>query len=253
MRLSVGLLVLALGCSVELEHDLDERTANEVLLELQRAGVAAKKEARAGQGEKGRFAVRVPSGDALRAMDVLDGKALPRGQASGFREVYAKPSLVPSPGEERARYLEALSGELGRTLETIDGVVAARVHVGLPEAEALAPAAGRATPRAAVLLKTTRGAPVDPEQVKRLIAGAVAGLDPAAVSVVAVEAQPRAAAPRLAYVGPIAVEAGSRGALATLIVAALGAVLALGAFLVVTALRHGRLRRKLEELERGRF
>src|SRR5262249_27690550 len=125
MRFSaVGLLVVACAsaCAVDLEHGLDEPAANEVALALQRAGGSARKEA-VGTGDARQFAIRVPAGEVTHAMEILKANELPRARGPAFRDLYAKPSLVPSAGEERARYLDALSGELARTLETADGVV----------------------------------------------------------------------------------------------------------------------------------
>ena len=50
-----------------------------------------------------------------------------RPRQDGFGEIFGKGSLVPTPTEERALYVEALSGELARTLESVEGVTSARV------------------------------------------------------------------------------------------------------------------------------
>lgn len=76
------------------------------------------------------------------------------------------------------------AGELERTLLGIEDVISARVHLALPEREALVVDAAR-PPTASVLLK--HGGAVPPLsvlEVQRLVAGAVPGLDPASVMVV---------------------------------------------------------------------
>ena len=104
------------------------------------------------------FTVRSPRHDAGGALELLRSLGLPRDRRHGFAEVYGQPSLIPTASEERARYLEALSGEIERTLEIADGVVSARVHLVLEEIDPLAADAKPRTPaRAAVLLKARAG------------------------------------------------------------------------------------------------
>jgi type III secretion protein J len=146
--------------------------------------------------------------------------------------------MVPTPTEERALYLHALAGELSRTVEAIDGVVAARVHLALPPQDPLRSGPGPA-PRAAVLVKALPGARARIEPfapgLQALVAGAVEGLDPAAVSVVVAEAQPIAAAAPPAPSRRRALLAGLAG------VALLGAAVAAA----------GPLRARLAERSRG--
>ena len=80
-----------------------------------------------------------PPGDASRAQRLLSERELPRPRPPGFGEVFGKGSLVPTPTEEHALYLHALAGELARSLEAIDGVVGARVHLGLPRPDPFLP------------------------------------------------------------------------------------------------------------------
>jgi type III secretion protein J len=191
------LLALA-GCAEEeIFHHLDEAQANQVLVALGEAGLTGR--AARGQGDDGALAVLVPSGDAAEARRVLAGRDLPRARAPGFSDLFGSPGLVPTPVEERARYLHALSGELSRSLETVAGVTGARVHLALPAPDPLRPEASRA-PRASVLLRcrpddrATLESQV--EGLRRLVAGAADGLDPSAVSVVVAEAPPSPQPPR---------------------------------------------------------
>ena len=189
-RSCTSLLALALAaCSGgDVVHGLDELQANEVVVALDEAGVAAEK--RRDEAGDDRWAVTVPRGVVAGAQRVLAERQLPRPKPPGFAEVFGKGSMVPTPTEERALYLHALSGELARSVEAIDGVVAARVHLAVAATEPFragpAPAA-----RAAVLVKARAGArarvePLAPG-IRALVAGAVAGLDPDAVSVVVAE------------------------------------------------------------------
>lgn len=183
-------MALLAGCArEELLHGLAEPQANEVLVALDEAGIAAGKERE--DGADGGWTVSVPARDAARAHHALAGRSLPRARPAGFAEVFAKPSLVPTPTEEHALYLHALGGELSRSVETIDGVVEARVHLGLPQPDPLRPG-GRPAPRAAVLVKcraascaAIRGLEAG---IRSLVTGAADGLDPSAVSIVITEA-----------------------------------------------------------------
>jgi type III secretion protein J len=238
-------VALLAGCSAAIEHNLDETRANEVVTSLERAGISASKSR--DESNSDTFAVSVGKADVLRAMELLRSLGLPRGQRAGFGEVYKQSSLLPTPTEERARYLEALSGEIGKTLETVEGVVHARVHLVLPEPDPLAvEGKPRVAAQAAVLLKTHPGRPVpiSESDVRRLVAGSVPGLDPAAVAVVFTPATVPKAVVGLVALGPLRMTAQSRT-----IVLAVGAaaclLLALLAVLVlVMARRLGAAQRK---------
>ena len=189
-----GSLVLVAACAdEEILHGLDEAQANQVVVALGDAGVIGR--ARRQDGDGAGFAVAVASAESGRARRVLAERDLPRQRPPGFAEVFSKGSLVPTPVEERALYHHALAGELARSLETLDGVVEARVHLALPAPDPLRPEAAR-PPRGAVLVKFRPEARARLEAlesgIRSLVAGAAEGLDPASVSLVLAEA---AAAP----------------------------------------------------------
>ena len=181
-------LLLAACASEEILHGLDEAQANRVVVALSEVGVQGR--AGRGEGEAAGFTVAVDAADAGRARRVLAERELPRQRAPGFAEVFAKGSLVPTPIEERALYHHALAGELSRSLETLEGVVEARVHLALPAPDPLRPEASRPA-RAGVLVKVRPEARqrLDALQagIRSLVAGAAEGLDPASVSVVLAE------------------------------------------------------------------
>jgi type III secretion protein J len=198
----VLLAVAVAGCArEEVLHALDERQANEVLVALDEGGVAASK-AREDGGEE-RWRIEVGRADAARAHRILAERDLPRARPPGFGEVFAKASMVPTPTEEHALYLHALGGELARSIEAIDGVVEARVHLGLRQPDPLRAAEPPATPRGAVLVKCRPAActavrAMEPG-IRAIVAGAVDGMDAGAVSVLvadAAESSAPARAPR---------------------------------------------------------
>jgi type III secretion protein J len=238
----VGLVVL--GCSAPIEQGLDETAANEIVTSLQRSGIEASKN----REDDGAFSVAVPKGEVLAAMELLHTLGLPRSPRAGLHEVYKQPSLVPTPTEERARYVDALTGDVARTLETVDGVISARVHVVLPEIDPLAvDGKPRVPAQAAVLLKTRPGKPlpIGEKDVQRLVAGSVPGLEPPAVAVVITSAAELTSGPAggLVSFGPLRLSPQSR----RIVVAAVGVCSALLALLAGFVLM---LSRRLAAAER---
>lgn len=245
--LGAMVLLLGLGCTTRVQHELDEREANRIVATLRQAGVEAVKAREEGRG--GRFAVDVPRGQSTRAIQVLLANDLPRRLPPGFGDVYSKPSLVPTADEQQGRFLHALSGELARTLEAVAGVREARVHVVVPRTDPLSMESQRRPPRAAVLLRVLPGKlPMTEAEVKRLVTGSVDHLEPEGVSVVIhTEAPGKGAAlqPAFAQVGPVSVSPDSRGMLVGLFTTGLVLILLLAAAVALLALRLGRLRREL--------
>ncbi len=226
-------LLAVTGCSrEEILHDLDEHQAAEVVVALDDGGIAAGK-SRAG-GEDGGFTVEVSPADAARALRILAERDLPRPRPPGFGEVFSKGGLVPTATEERALYQHALAGELARSVEGIDGVVGARVHLALAEPDPLRPGE-RPAPRAAVLVRCRPAAcgavlALEPG-IRALVAGAADRLEPEAVAVVVAEAReaPAPVRPPRSF-WPTAVAALSAAA-------ALGALAALAMWLRVRLVR----------------
>ncbi len=238
------------GCSSSVLHGIDERAANEATAALERAGIGAEKlpeETAAAAGTTATFTVRVATGDANRAIDLLHALGLPRERRRGFAETYGQPSLIPTPSEERARYLNATAGEIEKTLETMDGVLGARVHLVLEEADPLAlEGRPREPARAAVLIRARPGAPGIAEgDVQRLVAGSVAGLDAESVAVVVTAATdpPQAAGAALAPLGPLRITTGTRPVLIGLLSGALALLGLMAGLLLVLARRLAALER----------
>ncbi len=224
MRRLLPLLLLLAACGEEeILHGLEEAQTNQVLVTLSEAGIAGRK-TRA-EGNDAGWTVSVAAEEAGRARRVLAERELPRSKASGFAEVFGKGSMVPTPTEERALYHHALAGELARSIEAIDGVVEARVHIALPSSDPLRPEAPR-PPRAAVLVRCRPDSRTKLEGlsggIRSLVAGAAEGLEPGTVAVVIAESAPatQAPAPGGRRVAPLLV---ALGAVAGLLGLALGA------------------------------
>jgi type III secretion protein J len=238
--------LLACGCSAAIHHGLDEAAANELVTALERGGIPASKS----RGEDGAYTVSVASADAVGAIELLRSLGLPRGRRPGLSEIFKSQSLLPTPTEERARYVEALAGEVARTLETIDGVALARVHLVLPETDPLAmDGKPLVAAQAAVLLKLQpdRRTPIAEAEVQKLVAGSVPALAPASVSVVFTSAAVTPPGPLAALVtlGPLRMTPQSRTIL--LVGGAAGLILIAGLAVLVLLLA-----RKLAVAQRGR-
>jgi len=210
--LALAAVLLLVGCGdEELLHGLEEGQANRVLVALSEQGIRGRKARE--EGGDGGWMVVVGPADAGRSRRILAERELPRPRAPGFADVFGKGSLVPTPLEERALLHHALAGELSRSIEAVDGVVEARVHLSLPAADPLRPEAARPA-RASVLVKVRPQARDRVEGllpgIRALVAGTSEGLEPAAVAVLVAEAPtgPAEAAP-VRSAGPWMAAAGS--------------------------------------------
>ena len=191
-------LLLLAGCKTELNRGLGEGEANEIVSVLMRAGIPASRTA----DKLGSMSVMVEESRFADAVDLLGQHGLPRGKHAVMTDIFKGDGLVASPTEERARYTYAVSEGLAGTIAQIDGVLSARVHISLPENDAL-----RRDPTpssASVLIRHAPDAPVGDvvPQIKMLVANAVPGLTYDRVSVV-VRAASVSAAPAQTEAGAI--------------------------------------------------
>jgi type III secretion protein J len=237
---SLLLALLAVGgCVVPIAGGLDEAQANRVVVALDHAGLGGEKEA--DPASEGHFRVMVERDEAPRAIATLRDEDLPAPNTPGMLESMGKGSLVPSQLTEHAQFVTGLAGELERTLSGIDGVLAARVHLSLPDVDPLREGP-KPKPTASVFLKH-RGTtpPVDAHEIKRLVAGAAPGLAPDDVAVVMF---PRLAAAgssdrALSRLGPIT---GTHGSIGILRWVACAVVLMVFALVMVILFLWSRLR-----------
>lgn len=249
-RWSALLVVAALcaACSSPLLHDLDEAEANQVLAVLQQRGIPAEK-VRSQEGNRATYRILVGRSQASAAWQLLRLENLPRPRPPGVSELFGKPGLVPTATQERTLMHHALSGELSRTLQALDGVLEARVHLVLPARDPLSPPdAPPPSPRAAVLMRVSaaRGA-LDVGEVRQLVSGSVEGLRPEAVSVLvsraSAAAPPAPGSSQLVRLGPFLVAGSSRAGLRAVMAGGLGLLLVLCLALMVVVRRYRALRR----------
>jgi type III secretion protein J len=196
------------GCAVPVAAALDDREATEVAVALEHGGIVGQKED--DPAAEGKYRITVARDDSTVALGILREEEMPKPHPKGVLESMGQGALVPSQLSEHATHVVGLSGDLERTLLSLDGVLRARVHLNLPAPDPL-----KATPKttASVLIEH-RGAtpPVTQENVQRLIAGGLPNLAPADVAVVFVARPARviASGERLSYLGPFAVSHGSK-------------------------------------------
>lgn len=248
--LAFALAAAAAGCTVPVVTGLDEGDASQAVVALEQSGVASEKERDPDQ--EGTFRVLVARDEASSALAVLADEGLPPRKAPGVLEALGKGSLVPSRVAEQARLVTGTSDELERSLRGLDGVVSARVHLGVPTRDPLA-IEEQAPPATASVLLRHRGAtpPLTQGDVQRLVAGAVPGLDAEQVTVVMLPAppRPRPAERQLARLGPLTVTRSSLVGLRALVGVA---VLVNAALLACVLALWSRLRRTERNLAEAR-
>jgi type III secretion protein J len=184
----------------ELQSELSEQDAQEIVVLLNENGIdaSAVKAATEKKGEE-KWAVVIRGGDQnlARAWRVLQENGLPRQKDKGLEDVFANSGMIPTATEEKARLLVGISGEINRTLKAVAGVVDARVLVVMPDSSPLLDKTERMPPTASVLIKYRGGSfPLTEDDVKKLVARAVEGLQPENVAVVYKRIDPKPIANR---------------------------------------------------------
>ena len=224
---------LAAACQAPVLHNLPEAESNRAIAVLQEQGISASKEP--DNLETGTWKVMVPRGDVARVFGVLQQYRLPGSPGRRFQDVFGKSKLVVAPIVEKALFLEALQGEISHTLEGVSGIVSARVHVALPEADLSGQ--NLKPPKASAMIEyhpdASGQSPLRPEEVAKLVASAVPDLSPENVSVVMrpLDLVRSQQAYDFVAFGPVVVSTGSLGVMKVLALGVVLVMLALGASL----------------------
>ncbi len=235
------------GCaSREIASGLDEQDAQEITVVLKENGLDAQAVRVNGQDRNAAatWTVKLKGGgeNAIMAWRILEENGLPRQKVKGLAEVFSTTGMIPTASEEKARLLMALSGELSRTLKSIEGIVDARVQIVLPDNNPLLQSDQRNPTTASVLVKY-RGSqvPLSEDEVKKLVARGIEGLQPDNVAVVFKKTDPvrvpaKAAKP---YLGD-----------SQIVIASLALMMLASFASLLLVFRNSRQRAKIRELER---
>jgi type III secretion protein J len=176
MRAMRGLFVCALfalaGCREPMFSRLSEQDANEIVAVLRQNNISVAKVA----GIEQSWGLDVSSDDFARAMVVLRENGLPHAAHATIGELFRKEGLVSTPSEERIRFVFAQQQELENTLSRIDGVIAARVHVVIPQNDPLSETTKVASASVFLKHRTDVDLTASVPQIKALVASSIEGL-----------------------------------------------------------------------------
>lgn len=156
--------------------ELSDRDGGEVVEALERLNIPYRLTETDGS-------VEVPSDKLHIARYKLAAQGLPRGDKPAADE--AGPRFGVSPFQEQLGYQRGLEASLARSVEAVDAVESARVHLALPRQSAFL--REQVPPAASVLVQLKPGAQLGDEGVealRQIVAGSVPGMRPAHVSIV---------------------------------------------------------------------
>ena len=189
-RISLVLVPLVVAAivagAIRWKHDADFRTlyssltpedASAVTQKIREAGIEYRLD------ETG-ATVTVPADRLAEARLALAGSGMPRSGRIGF-ELFDRTNLGASDFTEQVNYQRALEGELERTVATLSEVEQARIHITVGKESVFLES--RQPAKATVVLKLRNGGHIQQSSVTavaNLVASAVDGLGPEAVSII---------------------------------------------------------------------
>lgn len=177
MALFIGLGTVMKPSFVPLYSNLSLTGASRVVSALEAQGFAV-------QVDNSGAVVSVPQGDVARARMALAEQGLPDEGAPGWELFDNASGMGMNSFMQQVSRLRALEGELARSIQTIDGVDAARVHLVLPDREAFSRT--RPEPSASVIVRGRTMQNFGQRQalaIRALVASAVPDLSPTRVTV----------------------------------------------------------------------
>jgi flagellar M-ring protein FliF len=133
--------------------------------------------------EDGGQTIMVPKDQVYDLRLSLSGKGLPAGSDTGYA-LLDEQGITTSEFQQQKNYQRAMEGELAKTLEAIDGVNTAVVHLAIPSETVFVSDQNR--PTASVLLDLAPGAALSGGQVQavtNLVSSSIEGMTPEDVTV----------------------------------------------------------------------
>ena len=190
IALMFAVTLFAAGCGrIELHRDLTEEDANEVMVLLAENGIKADKKTEVRQNVVS-FVIEVRESDMVKARSLLVKHNLPRRKELGLTGVYKEKGLIPTPDEQKARFLLAIKGEIINSLERIPQIVDADVVLNIPTKDKFADAETqrRQRPTASTIIKLKPDMPgvkaVTEAKIQQFVANAVEAMNPRDVTVI---------------------------------------------------------------------
>jgi flagellar M-ring protein FliF len=157
--------------------NFDDRDGGAIIASLQQMNIPYKY-------AEGGGAILVPATSVHDVRLRLAAQGLPKGGNVGF-ELMENQKLGVSQFHEQVNYQRALEGELASSIQAINSVRAARVHLALPKSSVFV--REQQKPTASVLLNLYQGRTLDPDQVTaivHLVSSSVPDMPPTNVAVI---------------------------------------------------------------------
>ncbi len=183
LTLVMGFVVLSSPDRAPLYKNLSASSAGAIQVALTSAGFDA--EVSPDQTE-----VLVPRPDLARARMVIAEMGLPIDGDPGWEIFDDRNAMAMNSFMQRVNRLRAMEGELARSIQTLDDVQSARVHLVLPEREPFSRV--RPEPRASVIVRATLGRAIERSQaisIRALVASSVPELNPEHVTILSAKGE----------------------------------------------------------------
>ncbi len=170
-------LLLTIGCerSEVILSGLSQKEANESLVLLRKHGIDAQKENEPAK-KTPLFLIKVKREQTDQALNLLVDYRMPRIERAGLKDIYppGASGLIPSKGEEHARFLMASQGEIEALFTVIPGIKDVRVVLSFDPPSEL----GKGVKKTAsvVILYQDGAQPLSDTDARNLVASSVHGL-----------------------------------------------------------------------------
>jgi type III secretion protein J len=182
---AISLFLAACETAEVVYTKLPERDVNEMIAVLSTAGINADRVNKTEEKEGITYDLQISDKTHFAdAVKTLSSQGYPRKTFKTFGDVFKGDGMVSTPLEQKARYLYALSEGISQTLNDIDGVNNARVHIVLSEVDPISrqrmPASASVMIQHEARMDTTTLIP----KVKKLLSTAIDGLSYENVNVI---------------------------------------------------------------------